>query len=171
MILKPRGTAIRHCYTVNILLIRTKCSENTFIVRTPKEWNFLPESVFPESYNLGIFKTRVKRLLRKRASLSTTHHRLPSCEVVVKRKPNTNNKKRINRRAAIIKNQTKISLILIQGKVCSNSSSPTPSTTSSSFILQATGTMSHWSCLCLNCACGYRLYGTKGRTPPATILT
>ena len=46
---------------------------NTIIVRITKEWNSLPESMCPDSYFNGLFKTRVKRLLLgKRAPSSTT---------------------------------------------------------------------------------------------------
>ncbi|KAJ8703853.1 hypothetical protein PYW07_013147 [Mythimna separata] len=41
-----RRTAMRHRYMVDIPPIRTKRFGNTFIARTAKEWNSLPESMF-----------------------------------------------------------------------------------------------------------------------------
>ncbi|CAG9784663.1 unnamed protein product [Diatraea saccharalis] len=39
---------------------RTKRFASTFIGRTAKLWNSLPDSLFPDKYNLGLFKSRVK---------------------------------------------------------------------------------------------------------------
>ena len=56
----------QHRYTVDISPIYIKRFGNTFIECTDEEWNPLPESLF---LNLGVFKTRLKRLLLgKRAS-------------------------------------------------------------------------------------------------------
>ena len=41
-----------------------------FLPRTCKIWNELPSSVFPQSYNLGIFKGRVNKHLKGRQRIS-----------------------------------------------------------------------------------------------------
>ncbi|CAH2218241.1 jg9832 [Pararge aegeria aegeria] len=57
-----------HRYVVEIPSTRTKLA-SSFLIRTAKAWNALPSSVFPDTYNLGTFKSRVNRhLLGKRAS-------------------------------------------------------------------------------------------------------
>lgn len=50
-----------HPYVVDIPAHRTSRFASSFIMRTSKEWNSLPASLFPDTYDLGIFKARVNR--------------------------------------------------------------------------------------------------------------
>ncbi|CAK1598398.1 unnamed protein product [Parnassius mnemosyne] len=63
-----RRTASLHPFVVDLPRIRTKRFATSFIMRTAKEWNKLPTSVFPSEYNVGIFKARVNRLLLSECS-------------------------------------------------------------------------------------------------------
>ena len=44
----------------------------TYIIRTPKEWNALTASVFPDQYNLVVYKTRVNMFFLARHAPSST---------------------------------------------------------------------------------------------------
>ena len=57
-------------YTVDIRPIRTKTLW-IYILRKAKEWNALPVSVFPEKYDLGVFKPRMNTLFKGRHVPST----------------------------------------------------------------------------------------------------
>ncbi|CAH2241659.1 jg26959 [Pararge aegeria aegeria] len=58
-----------HRYVVEIPSTRTKRFASSFLIRTAKAWNAHSSSVFPDTYNLGTFKSRVNRqLLGKRTS-------------------------------------------------------------------------------------------------------
>ncbi|CAH2226749.1 jg805, partial [Pararge aegeria aegeria] len=57
-----------HLYVVDIPRTRTKRFASSFLIRTDRIWNALPASIFPSSYNISTFKSRVNRhLLGKRA--------------------------------------------------------------------------------------------------------
>ena len=57
-------------------------------MRTAKEWNALPVSVFPDHYDLNVFKTRVNRLFLTSKLHPQPHRHLTSDEIVVKRQSN-----------------------------------------------------------------------------------
>uniref|UniRef100_A0A2H1WMJ8 SFRICE_040601 n=1 Tax=Spodoptera frugiperda TaxID=7108 RepID=A0A2H1WMJ8_SPOFR len=63
---------------VDIPPTRTKRFASSFLVRTAREWNSLPESVFPDGYNLGVFKVRLLGCLWADVLHRRPHHHLPS---------------------------------------------------------------------------------------------
>merc|ERR1712002_586960 len=64
---RPRNTrqaSNAHRYCVSIANLRINSFNNCFFPSTSKLWNSLPESVFPNLYNLSSFKRQVYHPLR-----------------------------------------------------------------------------------------------------------
>ena len=54
----------QHSFVVKLEKCRTTSFANTFVPMTSGNWNSLPASIFPTTYNLQTFKTRVHKHLR-----------------------------------------------------------------------------------------------------------
>ena len=54
----------QHSSAVKLEKCRTTSFANTFVSMTSRNWNSLPASIFPSTYNLQTFKTRVHKHLR-----------------------------------------------------------------------------------------------------------
>ena len=52
-----------HQYILDILKAKSKFHSQSFFPRTASIWNRLPQSCFPDIYNLGLFKSRVNKIL------------------------------------------------------------------------------------------------------------
>ncbi|MBM6549304.1 reverse transcriptase family protein [Streptococcus dysgalactiae subsp. equisimilis] len=59
---ESRTQASSHPYQVSLKACRTAVFKSSFFPRTAILWNTLPYSVFPPSYNLPIFKSRINKL-------------------------------------------------------------------------------------------------------------
>ena len=59
----------QHSFAVKLEKCRTPSFANTFVPMTSRNWNSLPASIFPRTYNLQTFKTRVHKHLRLTLSL------------------------------------------------------------------------------------------------------
>ena len=54
----------QHSFAVKLEKCRTTSFANMFVPMTSRNWNSLPASIFPSTYNLQTFKTRVHKHLR-----------------------------------------------------------------------------------------------------------
>ena len=64
---RPRNTrqaASSHGFCVRLSNVRISRHSESFIPTTSRVWNSLPHSVFPDSFNISVFKQRVCRHLR-----------------------------------------------------------------------------------------------------------
>ena len=59
---KTRMSGRSHAFTVAITSHRTThYRENSFFTRTARLWNDLPANIFPECFNISVFKARVNQ--------------------------------------------------------------------------------------------------------------
>ena len=59
-----RSADSQHSFAVKLEKCRTTSFANTFVPMTSRNWNSLPASIFPSTYNLQTLKTRVHKHLR-----------------------------------------------------------------------------------------------------------
>ena len=59
-----RFSNAQHPFAVKLDKSRTSAFANSFIPLTSRDWNSLPATIFPATYNLQLFKTRIHRYLR-----------------------------------------------------------------------------------------------------------
>ena len=59
-----RFSNAQHTFAVKLDKNRTSAFANSFIPMTPRDWKSLPATVFPATYNLQRFKTRIHRHLQ-----------------------------------------------------------------------------------------------------------
>ena len=59
-----RNSKTQHPYALKLDTNRTNAFTNSFIPMTSRDWNSLPPTVFPTTYNLQSFKTSIHRYLR-----------------------------------------------------------------------------------------------------------
>ena len=59
-----RFSNAQHPFAVKLDKNRTSAFTNSFIPMTSRDWNSLPATVFPATYNLQLFKTRIHRHLQ-----------------------------------------------------------------------------------------------------------
>ena len=63
-----RQTSKSHSFQVELRTSRTKQFDCTFIPRVSRLWNSLPQEVFPNSYSIQSFKSRVNKFLLSEAA-------------------------------------------------------------------------------------------------------
>ena len=59
-----RFSNAQHPFAVKLDKSRTSAFANSFIPMISRDWNSLPATIFPATYNLQLFKTRIHRYLR-----------------------------------------------------------------------------------------------------------
>ena len=60
-----RFSNVQHPFAVKLDKNQTSAFANSFFIpMTPRDWNSLPATVFPATYNLQLFKTRIHRHLQ-----------------------------------------------------------------------------------------------------------